>query len=130
MVMVSSAIYAKIDPDHRAADSPVVIGQMLRGDLGFDGVVISDDLAAAAMEDLTPAQRALQFVAAGGDLLIVGDPGLAEAMADALRGRAADDQGFAERVEQSAVRVVKLKAHRGLATRGARRERQGQRATR
>jgi beta-N-acetylhexosaminidase len=116
MMMVSSAFYAKIDPDRRAADSPAVIGQMLRGDLGFAGVVISDDLAAAAMEDLTPAQRALRFVGAGGDLLIVGDPGLAEAMAEAIRGRAADDQEFAERVEQSAFRVVSLKAHRGLAS--------------
>jgi beta-N-acetylhexosaminidase len=73
MVMVSSAYYAKIDPDHRAAFSTEVIGSMLRRDLNFDGVVISDDLAAAAMSDLAPGTRALRFVRAGGDLLIVGD---------------------------------------------------------
>jgi beta-N-acetylhexosaminidase len=116
MVMVSSAFYARIDADRRAAHSPVVIGQLLRRDIGFTGVVISDDLAAVAMEDLQPAQRALRFVAAGGDLLIVGDPRLAEAMADALVRRAADDSKFAERVQQSAVRVVSLKARRGLAS--------------
>ena len=52
MVMVSSAYYSKIDPEHRAAFSPVIIDTLLRGDLGFDGVVISDDLSAAAMSDL------------------------------------------------------------------------------
>jgi len=116
MVMVSSAFYARIDPDRRAAHSPVVIGQLLRGDLGFAGVVISDDLAAAAMEDLRPAERALRFVGAGGDLAIVGDPRLAEAMAEALGRRAANDDAFAERVRQSATRVVSLKARRGLAS--------------
>jgi beta-N-acetylhexosaminidase len=115
MVMVSSAFYSRIDPNRRAADSPVVIGGMLRGDLGFGGVVISDDLAAAAMEDLSPAERALKFVGAGGDLLIVGDPRLARTMADALSNRAADDKAFAERVRQGASRVVSLKARRGLA---------------
>ena len=53
--MVSSAYYAKIDADHRAAFSTVVIGSMLRRDLDFAGVVISDDLAAAAMAISRPA---------------------------------------------------------------------------
>ena len=39
MVMVSSAYYSKIDPERRAAFSPVVLDRMLRRDLGFDGVV-------------------------------------------------------------------------------------------
>jgi beta-N-acetylhexosaminidase len=116
MVMISSAFYAKIDPDRRAAHSPVVIEEMLRGDLRFAGVVISDDLAAAAMENLTPAERALRFVGAGGDLLIVGDPRLAEAMAKAVARRAAANDAFAQRVRQSATRVVSLKARRGLAS--------------
>ena len=116
MVMVSSAFYAKIDPDRRAAHSPVVIGQLLRRDLRFDRVVISDDLAAAAMEDLPPAERARRFVGAGGDLLIVGDPRLAEAMAEALGRRSAENDAFAEQIRQSATRVVTMKARRGLAS--------------
>jgi hypothetical protein len=46
-VMVALATYTRIDPVHLAAFSPVVIGGMLRGDLGFRGVVMSDDLGAA-----------------------------------------------------------------------------------
>ncbi|HSU34636.1 MAG TPA: glycoside hydrolase family 3 N-terminal domain-containing protein [Propionibacteriaceae bacterium] len=115
MVMVSSAYYTKIDADHRAAFSTVVIGSMLRRDLKFHRVVISDDLAAAAMADLAPGTRARRFVRAGGDLLIVGDPTQADAMADALHQAARDDSGVARRVAESATRVVSLKADRGLA---------------
>jgi beta-N-acetylhexosaminidase len=115
MVMVASAYYTKIDADHRAAFSTAVIGSMLRRELKFDRVVISDDLAAAAMVDLAPGTRALRFVRAGGDLLIVGDPSQADAMADTLQQAARDDPGVARRVAESATRVVNLKADRGLA---------------
>ena len=81
MVMVSSAYYSKIDPDQPAAFSPTVIKGMLRRDLGFAGVVISDDLAARGMQDLRPGTRAVRFLRAGGDLVIVGDPGQVAAMA-------------------------------------------------
>ena len=114
MVMVSSAYYERIDRDRRAAFSPVVLEDLLRDDLGFTGVVISDDLAAAAMADVEPGQRALRFVAAGGDLMIIGDAGLVTRMARAVRLRMADDESFAERVRASATRIVALKARRGL----------------
>ena len=114
MVMVSSAYYSKIDPERRAAFSPVVLDRMLRRDLDFDGVIISDDLSAAAMSDLDPGERATRFVRAGGDLAIVGDPAEAIAMTDALQ-RAAEDEPFAERVRESATRVVAMKAARDLA---------------
>jgi beta-N-acetylhexosaminidase len=115
MVMVSSAFYRKIDDEHRAAYSTVIIGDMLRKDRGFSGVVISDDLAAAAMRTLPPAERATRFIAAGGDLLIIGDAGLATTMADAIKDEASDDPDFAKRVTQSAARVVAMKERRGLA---------------
>ncbi len=115
MVMLSSAYYSKIDPDHRAAFSSKIISKMVRKDLGFAGVVISDDLAAAAMRDLSPGERALRFVRAGGDLLIVGDARLATAMTTALKAEAEADPDFAEQVTRSATRVVTLKAKRGLA---------------
>jgi len=115
MVMVSSAYYQQIDPERRAAFSPVVLTDLLRGDLGFSGVVISDDLAAAAMADVQPARRALRFLAAGGDLMIVGDPGLVPAMTGAVRREMERDPVFADRVARSVARVLALKARRGLA---------------
>ncbi len=114
--MVSSAYYARIDPDRRAAYSPTVIGGMLRGDLGFDGVVISDDLAAAGAADLPTGTRAVRFLRAGGDLVIVGDPTQLSAMVDAVSKQAADDADFDRTVTEAARRVLALKAHRGLAS--------------
>ena len=76
MVMVSSAFYTRIDPDRRAADSPVVIGDMIRGDLGFRR---RGDLRRPGRRGdggPLPGRRALKFVGAGGDLVIVGDPRL------------------------------------------------------
>ena len=54
MVMVSSATYRRIDAKRPAAFSPAVLRTMIRGDLQFSGVIISDDLSAQAMQDLSP----------------------------------------------------------------------------
>jgi beta-N-acetylhexosaminidase len=115
MVMVSSATYRKIDEDHRAAFSHMIMEEMLRKDLRFSGVVISDDLAAAAMRILPAEERARRFIRAGGDLMIVGDARLASRMADAIKDEVSDDPDFARRVTESAARVVSMKARRGLA---------------
>jgi beta-N-acetylhexosaminidase len=115
MVMVSSAFYRKIDAEHRAAFSTMIMDEMLRKDLGFSGVVISDDLAAASMRVLPPEERARRFIRAGGDLLIVGDARLATTMADAIKREATDNPAFEKRVANSAARVVAMKERRGLA---------------
>jgi beta-N-acetylhexosaminidase len=115
MVMVSSAVYNKIDDNHRAAFSTMIMEEMLRKDLGFSGVVISDDLAAAAMRVLPPGERARRFIQAGGNLLIVGEARLATPMADAIKREASDNPAFEKRVTSSAARVVVMKQRRGLA---------------
>jgi beta-N-acetylhexosaminidase len=115
MVMVSSAFYNKIDDDHRAAFSVLIMEEMLREDLGFSGVVISDDLAAAAMRVLPPEERARRFIRAGGDLLIVGEARLATRMADAIKREASGNPAFETQVTNSAARVVAMKQRRGLA---------------
>jgi beta-N-acetylhexosaminidase len=115
MVMVSSATYARIDGRRRAVFSPVVVDGMIRDDLDFDGVVISDDLAAVALQDVPAGQRVVRFVQAGGDLAIVGSAAEARTMARALRVRAERDADFAAQVDRAAVRVLRLKQRRGLA---------------
>jgi beta-N-acetylhexosaminidase len=114
MVMVSSAYYRKIDPKRRAAYSPTVIKGMIRSDLGFAGVVISDDLAAPGATDLPPGTRALRFLGAGGDLVIVGDPSQVSAMVSTVEKKAAADRDFRAAVSESARRVLVMKAARGL----------------
>jgi len=115
-VMVSSATYPQLDPDRLAVFSPAVL-DLLRGPLGFDGVVISDDVGPAVALSGTPVgQRAVDAVAAGVDVVLDKDPDHAVPMADALADRAATDPAFADRVRESAGRVLALKERFGLLT--------------
>ncbi|MFE5294394.1 glycoside hydrolase family 3 N-terminal domain-containing protein [Isoptericola sp. NPDC056618] len=111
-VMMSSAVYDRIDPDEPAVFSPVVVEDVLRGDLGFDGVVMTDDVSAAAqVQDRSPGERAVDAVDAGVDLVLASaDPSVAPAMADALVAKARKDPDFAEKVDASARRVLAAKA--------------------
>lgn len=117
MVMISTAIYSQIDPGVEAAFSKVVITDMLRGELGYDKVVISDDMGAAKqVAKYSPGQRAVKFFAAGGDVLINGDPSIQPAMNAAVLDKVRSDPAFADQITRSATRVAKLKAGRGLTT--------------
>jgi beta-N-acetylhexosaminidase len=114
-VMVALATYTRIDPDHLAVFSPTVIRSMLRGDLGFRGVVVSDDLGAAvAVADIPPAQRALDFIRAGGDLIVSKTAGPADEMAAAIVSQASSNPGFKALVDQAALRVLEAKQASGL----------------
>ncbi|NLT30263.1 MAG: glycoside hydrolase family 3 protein [Propionibacterium sp.] len=114
-LMVSSATYTRIDPEHQAVFSTVILQEMIRGDLGVDGVVISDDLGVAEnLASVPVADRGWRFLAAGGDLVINADPAKATAMSDQLVARMAAEPVFADQVAASAVRVQTLKADLGL----------------
>lgn len=110
-LMVSLATYAEIDAEQRAVFSPTVIGGMVRGDLGFDGVVLSDDLGVAQeVSAVPPQQRALDFLRAGGDIVVVvGTPTTLLTMVDAVLAEAESDSSFRSLVDQSAMRVLTVK---------------------
>lgn len=110
-VMVSNAIYTELDPKQPAVFSSAVITDLLRTRMGFTGVVISDDLGAAeAVAGVAVGERAVRFVAAGGDLVINADPDTIGTMANALIGRALSDATFAAQIKASAGRVLAMKA--------------------
>ncbi|HEY5835841.1 glycoside hydrolase family 3 N-terminal domain-containing protein [Streptomyces sp.] len=118
-VMVSSATYSRIDPAHQAVFSSVVLRDMLRGSLGFKGVIISDDLGnAAAVSDRTPAQRALDFFAAGGNLLLTVQPKNIAPMTTAVLNRLPQDAALRTSVDDSLRRVLTAKHDAGLLTCG------------
>ena len=115
LVMVSTATYTKIDPQHLAVFSPVVVG-LLRNALHFDGVIVSDDLGSAvSVASIPPGDRAVDFIAAGGDLVTVKVADLAGPMVGAILQRAAADPAFAAQVDAATKKVLALKIHAGLA---------------
>jgi beta-N-acetylhexosaminidase len=114
-VMISLATYSAIDPAHQAVFSPRIIGTLLRSRLGFTGVVMSDDLgAAASVASLAPGERATAFIAAGGDFMIVGGVDAAGQMAAAVLDRTRSDAGFAAQVDSAVLRILEAKAAYGL----------------
>jgi len=117
MVMMSSATYSQIDPGHVAALSPVVIGQVLRGDLGWGGVVLSDDLDAGAVRSVPVAERAVDFIGAGGDIAMFSLIDDAQVASDGLR-QAAADPAFVTLIDAAATRVLRAKLAAGLLTVG------------
>ena len=113
-VMVSLATYERIDPQHLAVFSPTIIEGMLRDDLGFRGVVISDALGAKAVAAIAPAARAIDFLEAGGDLIISNQVAPAIEMAEALADRAGANASFRARIDDAALRVLDAKEAAGL----------------
>jgi beta-N-acetylhexosaminidase len=113
-VMVALATYTKIDPHRLAVFSPTVVS-LLRDQIGFDGVIISDDLGeAVAIKDIPPGQRAIDFLQAGGDMIISKTTPPALAMADAVLAKANEDDGFRSKVDDAALRILEAKDAAGL----------------
>ena len=111
VVMLSTAVYAKIDPNAPAAFSPTVVS-VLRDRVGFGGVVTTDDLSAAQqVQAWSPADRATLAVEAGIDLLLVSaDSSVYPEMHEAVVSRARSDSGFAAKVDAAARRILEQKA--------------------
>lgn len=114
-VMISTATYTRLDPKHPAAFSNAIITGLLRHTLGFGGVVISDDLGQAKqVAAWSVADRAVDFIAAGGDIVLTVDATQAPAMASAIIARAQRDPAFRAQVDAAALRVLEAKAAAGL----------------
>ncbi len=114
-VMMSTAIYTKIDPNRPAAFSPTIVTGMLRDDLGYRGVIISDDIGIAKqVGDYSLGGRAVAFIAAGGDVVLSVDATTAGDMTSAVLARARTDAVFRAQVDAAALTVLEAKQARGL----------------
>ncbi|GAB1543289.1 beta-N-acetylhexosaminidase [Scytonema sp. NUACC21] len=72
MIMTAHILFSKIDPDVPATLSAPILGTILREELGFGGVVVSDDLDMKAVSDMyTHTDTIAKTFHAGCDLFIV-----------------------------------------------------------
>ena len=115
VIMVSSATYSLIDPSAPAVFSSTIVTDMLRREMGFSGVVITDDVSAAVqVQDVSAGDRAVRAIRAGCDIVLASaDPTVAADMVKALIATARSDPAFAARVDESATRVLNLKKSLG-----------------
>ncbi len=114
-VMMSTAIYPRIDPAGPAAFSSAVVTGLLRGKLGFRGIVISDDLGnARQVSGYSPGERAWRFIRAGGDIVLTVNASQAGAMTSAILDRMRSSASFTRQVHAAALRVLAAKQAHGL----------------
>ena len=110
-VLVSHNIVSSIDPDLPASLSPAV-HKILREDMAFDGVIITDDLSMKAMSAfLHGADSAVTALLAGNDMLCTGD---FQKQYDAVLEAVKSGELPEERIDQSVRRILKLKLQLGL----------------
>ncbi|MBT5665983.1 MAG: beta-N-acetylhexosaminidase [Rhodospirillaceae bacterium] len=69
LAMTAHVIYSAIDPHNPATVSKSVIADIVRGDIGFDGLLMSDDLSMKALVG-TMRERAVAAIAAGCDVVL------------------------------------------------------------
>jgi beta-N-acetylhexosaminidase len=88
---------------------------LLRNQMHFDGVIISDDMgAAAAVASLSPAARAIGFLSAGGDMILSDSLPAAAAMDTAVLGTMKRDPAFRSVADAAVMRVLVAKQAYGL----------------
>lgn len=115
VVMMSTAYYPRMDRAFPAAFSRTIVHTLLRRDLGFRGVVVSDDLAhARQVSRWRTGARAVKFIRAGGDLVLTVDPAPLPAMYRAVISRARAHEAFRAKVDHAALRVLRLKQRQHL----------------
>lgn len=110
-VMVSHNIIMSIDDAVPASLSPEV-HELLRGELGFEGVIVTDELSMGAIEDFTGGgDAAVLALKAGNDLLCVTDYA---ASIEAVLTAVENGELTEARIDGSVLRILRMKADYGL----------------
>jgi beta-N-acetylhexosaminidase len=114
-VMMSTAVYPKLGSTNPAAFSGTIVTKLLRGKLGFTGVVVSDDLGAAKqVAAFSVGSRATRFLGAGGDLILTVKSSQASTMITAILARMKVSAASTAKVYAAVHRVLRAKAAAGL----------------
>ncbi len=127
IVMTAHIIFTALDPGRPATLSPIVLGDVLRGELGFEGMIVSDSMNMHSMKlNYHPADAAIRGFNAGVDLMMLAEEhydhdantylenqrNLIRAVIQAIEaGRISK-----ERVDDALRRILRLKSEAGFST--------------
>lgn len=112
MVMVGHITVTAVD-DEPATISHEVITGLLREELGWDGVVVTDSLDMGALAGYEIGEVCVKYLEAGGDIML-GTPDLAAALT-ALETAVTEGRLTEQQIDESALRVLMLKLSHGVA---------------
>ena len=112
MILVSHAILRSLGDDVPASASSRVIKGILRGEMGFQGVVVTDSLRSTAITSTyKKGQESVAALKAGADILLL--PSDLEAAYRAVKQALSTGEITMERIEESVVRILKVKIAMG-----------------
>ncbi|MES1208635.1 MAG: glycoside hydrolase family 3 N-terminal domain-containing protein, partial [Pseudomonadota bacterium] len=111
-IMTAHVMFPALDADRPATLSHRILTGVLRGELGFAGVIVSDDLGMKAVADRHSIEElAVGAVSAGADVLLIREPADRQRRAFEALVRAAErDSELRRRIGESAARVAAMKA--------------------
>ena len=109
--MSSHAVYPRLDANRIASQSPAILKDLLREQLKFDGVVITDSIEAKAVRATgEPEQVAVRSIRAGNDIVLTTGQGSSIRSYRALLAEARASRSFRALVKAAAARVLALQA--------------------
>lgn len=111
VVMIAHILLPKLDSEYPSSLSKAVITDLLRNQLGFDGVVMTDDMTMGAIaENYGLGEASVHSVQAGSDILLVAH-GADNAIAaiEAVKKAVASGQISEQRIDESTARIIALK---------------------
>lgn len=115
MIMVGHLLVPALDAQYPASLSKKVMTDLLRNELGYSGIIITDDVTMQAL-DLPIENIAVQTIAAGADIVLVGhDLQKALAAQQAIIAAVKSGELSEQRVNNSVLRVLREKRKRGEA---------------
>lgn len=109
-IMTSHTIYSNIDPDRPATLSGKILSDLLRDELGYQGLVITDDLEMGAIEnEWSVAEASVKAFGAGADLLLIcHDHGKVVDTYKEMEAAASKGVFDSDRIQSSVQRVVEV----------------------
>ncbi|MFS0749394.1 beta-N-acetylhexosaminidase [Oceanobacillus sp. 1P07AA] len=111
VVMIAHILLPQIETEYPSSMSEDIITGLLREDMGFDGVVISDDLTMGAItEDFRIEEAAIQSVKAGSDIVLIAHhPDAVTSVHKELKAAVKNGDINEERINESVERIIHLK---------------------
>jgi beta-N-acetylhexosaminidase len=108
------AVPALDEPDIPATLSPKILTGVLRDELGFKGIIVTDALEMGGIaKGFSGGEAAVRSLLAGADVLLMPPDG--EAAINAVASAVKSGRITQKRIDESAMRVLTAKAHLGLA---------------
>ncbi|WP_307589017.1 beta-N-acetylhexosaminidase [Paenibacillus wynnii] len=120
-VMVAHILFPKLDPDKPASLSKIIIGEHLRGNMGYKGVVITDDLTMGAIvKHFNLGTAAIDTIKAGSDILLIAHGYDNEKLVfNKIKQSVKNGTISEERINESVQRILTLKSNYHLSDKEA-----------